>query len=108
MGVCLGILIGILTGTVFSVLVMTAKNTSFKEIQSIIKLIAEFLAIPSFWFGGPWLTTDFLKIVNFNDIFESYVLSLTIIFTPIALIVLIPILIGFAEDVRKRPGGTDA
>ena len=78
-GLILGILIGVITGTVFLLLLKTAVDLNAKGTNSILSLTTEILAIPSFWFGGHWLTGTLLKDLP-KTWLSSYVISLAIIF----------------------------
>jgi hypothetical protein len=79
-GLVLGILIGAITGTVFLLILNTAVGVSDKDGSSILKLTAELLAIPSFWFGGPWLSGILLSRTVSQDLTDPYVISLAVIF----------------------------
>lgn len=87
-GIPVGILIGIVTGTVFLLLLRTA-FTGSPTLQDLGTIIAELLALPTFWFGGPWVTTQVLNLVDWTAIVTSYIISLLITFV---LICLIPLL----------------
>src|SRR5262245_28017402 len=67
-GLALGLLIGIISGTVFLLLLKTAVSASNQGISSVVTLTAELLAMPTFWFGGPWLTTELLKLVPMQEL----------------------------------------
>ena len=81
-GLAIGLLIGLITGTVFLLLLKTANQASEKGV-SIVTLISQILAIPTFWFGGPWLTTNMLSSIPFN--IDRYLLSLVAVFSLISL-----------------------
>jgi hypothetical protein len=83
-GVAIGLLIGVVTGTVFLLLLKTANEAAEKGV-SIVKLTSEILAIPTFWFGGPWLTTHMLSNVNWDNLLNPYLLSLVTVFSLISL-----------------------
>ena len=84
-GLALGFLIGIISGIVFLLLLNTAVITSDKSASFILTLTAELFAIPTFWFGGPWLTTQLLKLVPLQELINPYVASLAVIFSVISL-----------------------
>lgn len=98
-GISLGVLIGIVTGVVMILLINAATQTKIKT-KDIITLIGEFLSIPTFWFGGPWLTTSMLKIVNLNDILQSYMLSLVLTFVLVILNSLIRFIIRKGNEIK--------
>ncbi len=79
-GVPLGFLIGFITAYVFLLLIRTAFILKEKPIKNLLALIAEILAMPTFWFGGPWITTKFLKATEPDQILPTYILSLAIVF----------------------------
>jgi len=79
-GIAIGILIGVTSGTVALVLLKTANSASIKNISSVVSVTAEILAIPTFWFGGPWIATDILKLVELSQIINSYIIALATTF----------------------------
>lgn len=101
-GLTLGILIGIITGIVLLLLLNLAVVPSNQLQKIIIPLIAEFFAIPTFWFGGPWLTTTLLKFVDLNDILPSYLLSLSVTFFLICIIPLFRLIINIGNKIGQQ------
>lgn len=87
-GIAIGILIGIISGTVALVLLKTANTASIKSATSLIAITTELLAIPTFWFGGPWVASDFLNLVELDKIINSYIVSLA---TTFIVVVIYPI-----------------
>jgi hypothetical protein len=83
-GLAIGLLIGVITGTVFLLLLKTANQASEKGV-SIVALTSEILAIPTFWFGGPWLTTTMLTRVSMDELINPYLISLAAVFSLISL-----------------------
>jgi len=75
-GIALGILIGVVTGAVFIHLVKVLAGSSLGE----LKVVAEVLAIPTFWFGGPWVATQTLHGIDWNAQLPPYSMTLTIVF----------------------------
>lgn len=80
LGFLIGFLIGVITGTVFLLLLKTAVNPSERGGPLILILTAEILALPTFWFGGPWLTGVLLGGTSLNELIDSYAISLAITF----------------------------
>lgn len=78
-GITLGLLIGAVSGTVFLLLLRSASLPTTPA-EKVLTLTAELLAIPSFWLGGPWLTTDILKLIALSDIINPYLVSLAVSF----------------------------
>src|SRR5215472_5219231 len=83
-GLTIGLLIGVVTGTVFLLLLKTANEASEKR-ASILKLTSEILAIPTFWFGGPWLSTKILKNLSMDTLINPYLIALAAVFSLISL-----------------------
>ena len=103
-GLALGFLIGIISGTVFLLLLKTAVGASGKGTSSIVTLTAELLAIPTFWFGGPWLTSLLLQLVSLQDLINSYVGSLAVTFSVISLYPATRWILQLGEDFGKGRG----
>jgi hypothetical protein len=76
----IGFLIGVITGTVFLLLLKTAVNPSERGGPLILILTAEILALPAFWFGGSWLAGGLLKETPLDNLIDSYAISLAITF----------------------------
>lgn len=103
-GLALGFLIGIISGTVFLLLLKTAVSAPHKGASSILTLTAELLAMPTFWFGGPWLTTSLLELVHLQDLINPYVGSLAVTFSIISLYPAARWIIQLGEEFGKRHG----
>jgi len=99
LGVPLGILIGFISGFVSLLLINTAWNTSIRQVKNLIILTGEILAIPTFWFGGPWLTTNILGLVSLDKILSSYLIALACTFVPIAIWPMIKMVIRIGENI---------
>lgn len=78
-GIVVGLLIGAISGTVFLLLLRSA-NQSTTSAQKTISLTAEILAIPTFWFGGKWVSTDLLTQADLADFINPYVIALALCF----------------------------
>jgi hypothetical protein len=83
-GTAIGLLIGLVTGIVFLLLLKTADQAS-EQGMSVLKVTTEILAIPTFWFGGPWFTTGLLKLVEMDKFINPYLVSLVAVFSLISL-----------------------
>ena len=81
LGIGLGILIGVISGTVALVLLRTANSLNRVNLKPIIAITAEILAIPTFWFGGPWLTGTVLVGTSTADFINPYVMTLACTFS---------------------------
>lgn len=102
-GLALGFLIGIISGTVFLLLLKTAVSAPQKGASLIMTLTAELLAMPTFWFGGPWLTTKLLDLVQLQELINPYVGSLAVTFSIFSLYPAARWIIQLGEDFGKRP-----
>ncbi len=72
----LGILIGTISGLAAVLLIKVAFQGSL--VVSILSAIGELLALPTFWFGGPWLTTRIIERVQLSE--DIYILSVALVF----------------------------
>ena len=95
----MGLLIGVVSGITFLLLMDTA-FTGRRNVQSVMKIVAQLLAVPFFWFGGPWVTTAVMKSVNLATIFTAYIYSLAVTFL---LIIIFPTL-NLVINLGKRMG----
>jgi hypothetical protein len=105
-GMALGLLIGVVSG-VACVLLLAVARRGQPDLKSTAAIIAELLAIPTFWFGGPWVTTAILQSVSLADIVPSYMLSLSVIFTLIALYPLIVLVRRLGQEIGRVEGAAD-
>ena len=79
-GYPLGVLIGVITGYDFMLFFQTVIASSKVKFSTIMKVSTQLLALPTFWFGGPWITTQFLQSVNFAESLPGYLIALTLTF----------------------------
>ena len=77
-GIFIGVLIGVITSIVTLVLLRTALSASITNASAVVAITSELLAIPTFWFGGPWLTTTVLELVALQEMINSYIITLGI------------------------------
>lgn len=110
-GIALGVLIGVVTGGVAIALFQAAWNESDRS--GLLKVTGEILALPIFWFGGPWLTTTMFASVELADIRSAYLISLAIVFAPIAGFIVVMKAWKVGRDIASQPspapgGGTNA
>ncbi len=104
-GIPIGVLIGLLSGVIFIFLVRTAW-TSRNDGKAVAKVTLELVAIPTFWFGGSWAASTFLKDIDVASMLPYYATSLAIVFGLIALPVLLKIIMQIAREVGQQSGGT--
>ncbi len=83
LGPALGFLIGVISGLSVLLLVRTAV-TARATLRMTLAEISQLLAIPTFCFGGPWLTASLLKNVNLDTVLPTYAISLSVSFTLVA------------------------
>lgn len=69
-------MVGIITGVVFAHLLKVLAISQSGE----FKIVAEILAIPAFWFGGPWIATKMLSEIDWNTQLPAYCMTLTLVF----------------------------
>ncbi len=79
-GIAIGILVGVISSTVALVLLKTANTASIKNASSLVAITTEILAIPTFWFGGPWVASTLLEFVEIDKIINSYIVTLATTF----------------------------
>jgi hypothetical protein len=97
-GMPLGVLIGVLSGIIGAALIGVVRlGIALKDIPQVA---GELVAIPTFWFGGSWLTGKMLESVPTADIVQSYVLALAVTFVAVVVYPLIRLVI--------RQGQTEA
>jgi hypothetical protein len=61
-------------------------------LKATLAEITQLLAIPTFCFGGPWLTSSLFNSIDLDDVLPTYAISLSLTFALVAgypLIVLI-------------------
>lgn len=98
MGVCLGILMGSLSGFVFWKFIDTLFKASLKQTPIIG---GQVLGIFAFWVGGNWLRTSFLESVNSAETLYYYILTLTCIFGSVSVAKVIDRVVKQAKDKAR-------
>jgi hypothetical protein len=83
LGPALGFLIGVISGLSVLLLIRTAV-TARATLRTTLAEISQLLAIPTFCFGGPWLTTQLLKHVDLDAVLPMYAISLSVSFALVA------------------------
>ena len=101
-GVGIGVLIGLITGTVALVLLRTVNAASIKNTSSVVAVTTEILAIPTFWFGGPWVTSSILELVELQSIVNPYLVALTLTFTAMIVYPIVKWIIRLAEELGRE------
>ena len=82
-GIALGVLIGFLSFVPFTLLVLVGHRLiKDKEVSmsKLGKVLGYLLAMPTFWFGGPWISSTMIAALDWQDLMEPYILALTVTF----------------------------
>src|SRR5437868_5728581 len=75
----IGVPIGVLIGTITGLVVMLMIRTAWQRILGIgdlLKITGEFLVVPTFWFGGPWLSGKLLASSDPSGFLSEYLVTL--------------------------------
>lgn len=99
-GLALGLLIGIITGAIFVFMLKSLHRAS--SWGEGLKVVVEMLAVPTFWFGGPWVATKALTSVTWADVLPSYALVLAVVFTIVAALPVLRFIAQTADDIRDH------
>jgi hypothetical protein len=83
LGSALGFFIGIVSGVVVVLLIRTA-ITGATTLKTTLAEITQLLALPTFCFGGPWLTQRMLSSVDLAGLLPAYATSLAVSFVLVA------------------------
>jgi hypothetical protein len=91
-GAALGVLIGLVSGfDLLFLLVHVTRRTKSKQtagtglgLKDLGTTVTQLLSIPTFWFGGPWLTGSVLHNINLLYAVPYYITTLAIVFGAIA------------------------
>lgn len=97
-GLPLGFLIGMITGAIFTFMLKSLYNTS--TWVDGLKVIGEMLAIPTFWFGGPWVAAQALRGIEWQEVLPWYVLTLAVVFVILIAIPTIRFVARMAEKLK--------
>lgn len=96
---------GVVSGFVMVLLLYTAYEATPSK---LLVICAEILAIPTFWFGGPWLATAFMQGIDHAELLPSYVLALALCFTTIVMVPGSQLVIRLGQDIRAVERKSDA
>lgn len=94
-GLGVGFLIGLITGANFLFMLKTLANAG--PWSDGLKVVGEIAAIPTFWFGGPWVTTKIITAATWTAMAPWYVGSLAVAF---GVIISKPLVTYIARIVR--------
>ena len=100
LGVPLGVLIGLITGLVL-LLVLQAANVQHPVLKDTLTVAGQLLAIPTFWFGGPWIATAAITALQSesNALWPWYLVTLSILFFAIAVYPLVVLIVRVAHQL---------
>jgi DMSO reductase anchor subunit len=107
-GAFLGVLIGIITGIVFALFLGVAYKAD--SVGAVLKVTPQLLSIPTFWFGGPWVTSKLLSETQLDQLVNSYVAFLAITFTAYVSIPALKLVVLVTRRMKEdeATGATDA
>jgi len=91
---------GVLSGFVFNLLLVTAARLSPERVSSILAVVAEILAIPTFWFSGNWITTGSFRSIPT----DPYVITLASVFSAFVIVPLYRWTERIAREVGEEVG----
>jgi len=103
LGVGLGVLMGVVSGTCLILLLRTALAGQ-SSVKNTTAITSELLAIPTFWFGGPWVTTVFAQALDLQLILPSYMVALAVTFVAIAAYPLVRLVIWLGNQIGRVEG----
>ena len=100
-GAALGFFIGVLCGLAVLLLIrsVTAAVVTFK---TTVAAISQLLALPTFSFGGPWVTSVMLQSADLGELLPSYTVALAITFAVVAGFPLFVLISTTSQQQRRR------
>jgi hypothetical protein len=104
-GYPLGILIGVITGAVFNKFLSITEKAPKAKLSTFVTFSGQILALPTFWFGGPWITTQFLQQVNLEEVLPGYLISLTLTFLLTTAFPLFRHIVKMGNEIAASGGG---
>jgi len=106
-GIALGLLIGFVSLVPFTLLVGTGHRLIREpeiSMGNLITILGELLAMPTFWFGGPWLSSKIIAALDWEELMEPYVLALAVTFVLPALVLVVVLIIKTAGEMAQSTG----
>jgi len=79
-------------------------EASIKDVTSLVPITAEFFAIPTFMFGGPWVLGEWLKLVPLDNLRLPYVAALTTVFVLIIVLPMYRWILRLATELGETAG----
>jgi len=98
-GACLGTLIGVITSAIFVYMLKSLCQAA--AWFDGFKIVGEMLAIPTFWFGGPWVATKLLNSLQWQVVLPWYTGLLAVAFLVIASKPIFRFVILMADQMQK-------
>ncbi len=99
-GVALGFFIGLISGLDILML-LRAVIGSKASVRATMMATSQLLAVPTFCFGGPWISAVFLQSTDLNALLLPYSISLSITVTLTAGYPLLMFIIAFGNKVHR-------
>ncbi len=97
-GLGVGLLIGVLSGVNFLFMLKTlAQAASWVD---GLKVVGEIAMIPTFWFGGPWITTKIIPATTWTAMAPWYVVTLAAAFVLITVIPVVRFIARIAREIK--------
>jgi len=100
LGLALGFFIGVLCGLSVLLLIRTA-TTAKATLKTTTAEISQLLAIPTFCFGGPWLTSAVFTHLDTDGMLPPYACALSLSFALIAGYPLTVLIVATGHHVEK-------
>jgi hypothetical protein len=105
-GIALGVLIGLVSGAALNLLLWVAGRGK-PDLKSTAAVIAQLFAIPTFWFGGPWVTTTAMQSISLDEIVSAYMMSLSVVFTIMAVWPMFRLVRHLGREIGRAEGAVD-
>ena len=97
-----GLLIGTVTGAIFVLLLLEVATAAKRSrAQHIGRAVSEILALPGFWFGGPWLSSRLLSHGGLGAALSYYTLTLACGFLVVSVLPLYRLVARTARAIEE-------
>lgn len=96
--IAVGIIIGILSGLV-TILIVRVTLKDDRSTGDFVELIAEFVAVPSLWFGGGFINEQLVVQMKLAQNVSYYMLSVAIVYSCLVLFSTAPYLRLFISSM---------
>ena len=99
-GIPLGVLIALITGLAL-ILLLRVAIVERPNLKDTIALVSQLLAIPTFWFGGPWIATAVVAAIKADTLWPLYLVTLAIIFFLIVIYPLVLLIVRVSNQIGR-------